>query len=63
MKEQEMRVRIAELEEICAEAYQVVGVLADALGIFETSEGVAKMLDNLSQAQMVHVDILPFSAE
>ncbi|WP_409520299.1 hypothetical protein [Pseudescherichia sp.] len=52
-----------EMEQVCAEAYQVVGLLADACGIFETSEGVTKMLDNLSECRMVHSDILPFSVD
>ncbi|EIW6162734.1 hypothetical protein MF451_003731 [Salmonella enterica subsp. enterica serovar Saintpaul] len=60
MTHEEMIVRILELEEICAEAYQCVGVLADAAGVFETSEKVEKLLDNLSQARLVHKDILPF---
>ncbi|EEU9533588.1 hypothetical protein FXI37_03830 [Escherichia coli] len=52
-----------ELEQVCAEAYQVVALLADACGVFETSEGVSKMLDNLSECRMVHNDILPFSVD
>ncbi|MBL5841166.1 hypothetical protein I4U30_23155 [Enterobacter asburiae] len=55
--------RVEELEGICGEAYQVVGALADKAGVFETSAGVGKMLDNLSQARMVHTDVLPFSVE
>lgn len=57
------RCHIAELEEICAEAYQVVGVLADRAGVFETSMAVSKVLDNLSEAKMIHKDILPFTLE
>lgn len=60
MTHEEMIVRILELEEICAEAYQCVGVLADAAGVFESSQKVSDLLDNLSQAKMVHKDILPF---
>ncbi|EAB4417366.1 hypothetical protein D7B12_18210 [Salmonella enterica] len=56
----EQAARIQELEEVCAEAYQVVGIMADKLGIFETSEGVEKILDNLSAARLVHDDVLPF---
>lgn len=55
--------RIAELEAVCAESYQVVGLLADAAGVFETSDAVSKALDNLSAAKLVHEDVLPFVAE
>ncbi|EPS8032849.1 DUF551 domain-containing protein, partial [Escherichia coli] len=36
------------LSTVCAEAYQVVGVMADALGVFGDA-AVQKVLDNLSQ--------------
>lgn len=54
--------RIAELEAICAEAYQVIGVLADEAGVFNTLP-VIKILDNLSASQMIHKDVLPFTLE
>ena len=50
--------RIAELERICAESYQVVGILAQGVG----SAHVDKALDNLSQQKLVHGDVLPFLA-
>ncbi|EAM6792400.1 hypothetical protein E0G74_01405 [Salmonella enterica] len=59
----EMRLRIDELETICGEAYQVVGILADKAGVFETSTAVEKILDNLSEARLVHDDVLPFVLE
>jgi hypothetical protein len=46
------KARIEELETICAEAYQVVGLLSDFLPD-------AKLLDNLSQQKLVHTDVLP----
>jgi hypothetical protein len=49
-----------ELERICAEVYQVVGILADEAGRFNDPE-VTKVLDNLSQQRLVHRAILPFS--
>lgn len=55
--------RIAELETVCAESYQVVGALADAAGVFEASDEVSKALDNLSAAKLVHKDVLPFAVE
>ena len=55
--------RIAELETVCAESYQVVGALGDAAGVFETSEAVSKALDNLSDAKLTHDDVLPFVVE
>ncbi len=48
-----------EAEQVCAEAYQVVGSLLSDLGIFETPEA-EKILDNLSQHRMVHHDVLPW---
>ncbi|ENQ1546043.1 hypothetical protein ACEOHC_003854 [Salmonella enterica] len=58
----DMRLRIDELETLCAEAYQVVGSLACMADVFET-EGVEKILDNLSEARLVHDDVLPFSVK
>lgn len=52
--------RIEELENICGVAYQVVGSLALQAGVFETSEQVSKLLDNLSECRMIHTDVLPF---
>ncbi|EFG6138063.1 DUF550 domain-containing protein, partial [Escherichia coli] len=49
-----------DLSTVCAEAYQVVGVMADALGVFGDA-AVQKVLDNLSQQKLVHRDVLPFS--
>jgi len=54
--------RIAELERICAEAYQVVGILADECGRFG-DDHVIKALDNLSQAKILHDDVLPFPSK
>lgn len=48
------------LSTVCAEAYQVVGVMADALGVFGDA-AVQKVLDNLSQQKLVHRDVLTFS--
>lgn len=48
------------LSTVCAETYQVVGVMAEALGVFDSAE-VQKVLDNLSQQKLVHSDVLPFS--
>lgn len=50
--------RIADLERICAETYQVVGILARSI----ESDHVNKALDNLSQQKLVHEDVLPFPA-
>ncbi len=48
------------LSRICAESYQVVGALAEALRIFN-DVGVIKALDNLSAQELIHDDVLPFS--
>lgn len=49
-----------EAQQVCAEAYQVVGVLLDDTGQFETEHGT-KILDNLSEHRPVHDDVLPWS--
>lgn len=51
----------SEAEMVCAEAYQVVGCLLSDLGLFET-EPARKILDNLSEARMVHQDVLPWES-
>ncbi|MBD7748560.1 DUF551 domain-containing protein [Klebsiella pneumoniae] len=50
----------SQLSRICAESYQVVGALAEALCIFNDI-GVIKALDNLSAQELIHDDVLPFS--
>jgi hypothetical protein len=47
---------------VCAESYQVVGALADGLGVFNDTKTI-KALDNLSAQMLVHTDVLPFSVE
>lgn len=49
----------SEAEMVCGEAYQVVGSLLSDVGAFETDEA-GKILDNLSEARMVHDDVLPW---
>lgn len=49
-----------EAQQVCAEAYQVVGILLDDTGQFETEHGT-KILDNLSEHRQVHDDVLPWS--
>ena len=53
------------LKTICAEAYQVVGVLADEAGRFggDANDDIVKILDNLSQQRLVHTDVLPFPSK
>ncbi|KTI34240.1 hypothetical protein [Enterobacter roggenkampii] len=45
---------------VLAEAYQVVGVMAEALGVFDDT-AVQKVMDNLSQQKLIHREVLPFS--
>lgn len=52
--------RIEILEILCAEAYQVIGVLANDLGRFD-DEDVIQVLDNLSELGIVH-ETAPFEA-
>lgn len=53
--------RINELEEICAESYQVVGCLAYYADVLPESLAVCKALDNLSDMKLTHKDVLPFN--
>lgn len=53
--------RIDELEQLLAEAYQVVGVLLSDTDQFNTDHGT-KILDNLSQMRPVHGDVLPWES-
>jgi hypothetical protein len=48
-----------EAQRVCWEAYQVVGSLLSDLGIFDTPEA-ERILDNLSQARIVHQNVLPW---
>lgn len=48
-----------EAEQVCMQAYQVVGSMLSDLGQFNT-ERATKILDNLSQHRMVHEDVLPW---
>lgn len=52
--------RLNELEQLCGEAYQVVGTLANAAECFY-DPGVMKVLDNLGYAKRLHKDVLPFN--
>lgn len=52
--------RIDELEEVCGEGYQVVGVLAERCGLFD-DPAVQKALDNLSDNALTHSDVLPLN--
>ena len=51
-----------EAEIVCAQCYQVIGYLADQLGVFD-HPAVIKALDNASQAKLIHDDVLPFYLE
>ncbi|HCQ7304987.1 TPA: DUF551 domain-containing protein [Klebsiella quasipneumoniae subsp. similipneumoniae] len=51
-----------DMSRICAESYQVVGALAEALNIFD-DPCVIKAPDNLSAQELVHEDVLPFSVD
>lgn len=51
---------VSHLSRICAESYQVVGALSEALNIFNDIT-VIKALDNLSAQELIHNDVLPFS--
>lgn len=58
---QEAQPEPTEAELVCYEAYQVVGSLLSDLDKFDTPEA-EKILDNLSQAKLVHKDVLPWAS-
>ena len=58
----EKEAEIETLKIICAQAYQVVGILSDECSRF-CDEQVIKMLDNLSEQKMIHEDVLPFETK
>jgi hypothetical protein len=68
MKDRAMKAEatVERLQEDCAEAYQVVGVLLYYAGKFDTIDGT-KALDNLQAASdgtpRPHADLLPFPSE
>lgn len=56
---------VAELEEVktvCAQAYQVMGVLLSDAGRLDSPEAV-KILDNLAEQRLRHTDVLPWAAQ
>jgi hypothetical protein len=57
-----LKQRINELEQVCAELYQVIGSLSDHAGLFDHQD-VIRALDQASQARIVHDDLLPWPRE
>lgn len=56
---------VAELEEVktvCAQAYQVVGILLADAGRFDSPEA-EKILDNLGEQRLKHTDVLPWESK
>lgn len=56
---------VAELEEVktvCAQAYQVMGVLLSDAGRLDSPEA-GKILDNLVEQRLRHTDVLPWPAQ
>lgn len=56
---------VAELEEVktvCAQAYQVMGVLLSDAGRLDSPEA-GKILDNLVEQRLRHTDVLPWAAQ
>ncbi len=51
--------RVAELEQVCGELYQVIGALADHAGCYDHPD-VQRALDNAAHARLVHSDLLPW---
>jgi hypothetical protein len=52
--------RIAELEDLCGELYQVIGTLADYAGCCFDHPDVQRALDNACEAKFIHRDLLPW---
>lgn len=59
LKSHESVTRIAELEQVCAELYQVIGSLADHANCFDHPD-VQRALDNAAKARLIHRDLLPW---
>ena len=53
------KIRIAELERVCAELYQVLGFLADYADVVGHPD-VERALDNAARGRLVHRDLLPW---
>jgi len=51
--------REQELEEVCTELYQVIGLLAYYAGVFDHPD-VQRALDNASRAKLMHRNLLPW---
>lgn len=54
--------KIDQLQRIIAECYQVIGVLADECDRSD-DPAVIKALDNASQSELIHDDVLPFPSK
>jgi antitoxin component HigA of HigAB toxin-antitoxin module len=54
--------RIAELEQVCGELYQVISVLSHHAGVFD-HPAVQRALDNAAAGRLVHRDLLPFDLD
>lgn len=54
-----MQRRIAELEQICDESYQVLGAIAGEFNVFDHPD-VTLALDNLSKKKLIHRGLLPW---
>ena len=54
--------KIDQLQRIIAECYQVIGVLADECDR-SGDPAVIKALDNASQSELIHDDVLPFPSK
>jgi hypothetical protein len=52
--------KVKELERVCYELYQVIGILAGDHGDVFEDPHVVKALDNASKARLVHRDLIPF---
>lgn len=51
--------RIAELEQVCAELYQVLGIIADHASVTDHPD-VQRALDNAARGRLVHRNLLPW---
>lgn len=60
LQEQLCALEESDLVTICAETYQVVGLLSEAIGVFN-DPAIQKVMDNLAQQKLVHSDVLPFA--
>lgn len=58
----DLAAELDEVKTVCAQAYQVVGILLSDAGRFDSPEA-EKILDNLGEQRLRHTDVLPWESK